>query len=88
MLLAAMRAYPGNADFALRVEYGTLCRHYFGRRAAILCQCLFQLAMLCANISNIIQTAQADVDMTPNPPEFIPIQCEFMRIHENSMKSH
>lgn len=58
MLLAVMRAYPGNSSFTLRVEYGSLCRQYFGRRMAIFCQCLFQLAMLTANISNIIQTAQ------------------------------
>lgn len=58
MLLAVMGAYPGNNSFMLRVEYGTLCRQYFGRRVAIFCQGLFQLAMLCANISNIIQTAQ------------------------------
>ncbi|CAK9022215.1 unnamed protein product [Durusdinium trenchii] len=58
MLLAAMRAYPENSEFGVRVEYGTLCRHYFSRKTALLFQCLFQLAMLCANISNIIQTAQ------------------------------
>lgn len=38
MLLAVMRAYPGNNSFMLRVEYGTLCRQYFGRRVAIFCQ--------------------------------------------------
>jgi len=58
MLLAAMRAYPNNQDFDVRVEYGTLCRHYFNSRVAKLFQGLFQLAMLTTNISNIIQTAQ------------------------------
>ena len=38
MLLAVMGAYPGNNSFMLRVEYGTLCRQYFGRRVAIFCQ--------------------------------------------------
>jgi len=58
MLLAAMRAYPNNQDFDVRVEYGTLCRHYFPPKVAYFFQGLFQLAMLTANISNIIQTAQ------------------------------
>eukprot|EP00438_Fugacium_kawagutii_P034402 Skav207737 [mRNA] locus=scaffold362:348045:362283:- [translate_table: standard] len=72
MLLAAMRAYPGNNSFTLRVEYGTLCRQYFGRTMAVLCQGLFQLAMLCANISNIIQTAQAGKRSVPGKgPEWL-----------------
>ncbi|CAE7720397.1 unnamed protein product [Symbiodinium pilosum] len=58
MLLASMRAYPNNQDFDVRVEYGTLCRYYFPSKAAKFFQGLFQLAMLTANISNIIQTAQ------------------------------
>ncbi|CAE7484065.1 unnamed protein product [Symbiodinium natans] len=58
LLLAAIRAYPDNQDFDVRVEYGTLCRHYFPRGVSMAFQCLFQLAMLTANVSNIIQTAQ------------------------------
>ncbi|CAJ1361207.1 unnamed protein product [Effrenium voratum] len=58
MLLAAIQSYPGNADFNVRVEYGTLCRFFFPRRVAHFCQGIFQLAMLTANISNIVQTAQ------------------------------
>ena len=40
MLLAAMRAYPENSEFGVRVEYGTLCRHYFSRKTALLFQCV------------------------------------------------
>ncbi|CAE7455558.1 unnamed protein product [Symbiodinium sp. CCMP2592] len=58
MLLASIRAYPGNKDYDVRVEYGTLCRHYLPRSVAVIFQGLFQLAMLSANVSNIIQTAQ------------------------------
>jgi len=58
MLLASIRAYPGNKDYDVRVEYGTLCRHYLHRSVSVIFQGLFQLAMLSANVSNIIQTAQ------------------------------
>ncbi|CAE7863351.1 unnamed protein product [Symbiodinium microadriaticum] len=58
MLLASIRAYPDNKDYDVRVEYGTLCRHHFPRSASVIFQGIFQLAMLAANVSNIIQTAQ------------------------------
>lgn len=58
MLVASMRSMPGNDRFQKRVEYSTLCRHFFAPHWAVVCNILFQLAMLTANISNIIQTSQ------------------------------
>mmetsp|Transcript_58857 Transcript_58857/g.137023 ORF Transcript_58857/g.137023 Transcript_58857/m.137023 type:complete len:472 (+) Transcript_58857:82-1497(+) len=58
LLVMAVRSMPGNNDFGQRVEYSTLLRHYFRSRAAVAGIVLFLLAMLSANISNIIQTAQ------------------------------
>merc|ERR1719464_1915695 len=53
-----MCAMPGNRNYEQRVEFGTLCRHYLPRCPSIALQCVFQLAMMLANISNIVQTAQ------------------------------
>eukprot|EP00929_Paragymnodinium_shiwhaense_P056734 TRINITY_DN283_c0_g1_i1.p1 TRINITY_DN283_c0_g1~~TRINITY_DN283_c0_g1_i1.p1 ORF type:complete len:533 (-),score=76.23 TRINITY_DN283_c0_g1_i1:231-1829(-) len=58
MLIMAMRAMPGNERFEKRVEFSTLCRHYFSRPLAIFCNFVFQLSMLAVNIGNIVQTAQ------------------------------
>jgi len=58
LLVMAMRRMPGNSNFENRVEYSTLCRHYFPQRCATVCIIVFQLAMFSANISNIVQTSQ------------------------------
>jgi len=58
MLVIAMRAMPGNNRFQRRVEYSTLCSHYFSPKFAKVSVIVFLLAMLSANISNIVQTSQ------------------------------
>mmetsp|Transcript_57830 Transcript_57830/g.106875 ORF Transcript_57830/g.106875 Transcript_57830/m.106875 type:complete len:512 (-) Transcript_57830:104-1639(-) len=58
MLVIAMRAMPGNEHFQQRVEYSTLCGFYLPRRTAKFAVVVFLIAMLSANISNIIQTSQ------------------------------
>eukprot|EP00928_Gymnodinium_smaydae_P028815 TRINITY_DN21878_c0_g1_i1.p1 TRINITY_DN21878_c0_g1~~TRINITY_DN21878_c0_g1_i1.p1 ORF type:complete len:496 (-),score=121.69 TRINITY_DN21878_c0_g1_i1:155-1642(-) len=58
LLVMAMRSLPGNDHFQRRVEYSTLCGHYFGRASAKFCIAMFLLSMLAVNISTIIQTAQ------------------------------
>lgn len=58
MILATMRTIPGNQHLEKRVEFCTLCRYFFPRPAYFFVFVLFQLSMLAANLTNIVQTAQ------------------------------
>lgn len=58
MLLAAMRRYPGNDDFGVRVEFVDLSRHFLSTAGHIVAMICFMGYLALTLVSYIVQTAQ------------------------------
>lgn len=58
MLCEAMQRIPGNYNFGMRYEFATVVRHYWGQRAYVIFQVLYNLSMQASNIASMIISAQ------------------------------
>lgn len=56
MILYSMQMMPQNRDLSQRVEFTSMCKHYFPKKTYIIAQIFYQATFILAIVSNVVQT--------------------------------